>query len=73
MLGSQALLYLSLMIRTFQIIFHLPMLQLPVPANVMMLFSAIIPIVGWDMLEGAIDWETQKVFKYTKAETPFPG
>ena len=49
------------------------MLQLPVPANVMMLFSAVIPIVGWDMLEGAIDWETQTIFKYTKAETPFPG
>ena len=49
------------------------MLQLLVPPNVMMLFNIIIPIIGWDMLDGVIDWETQNVFKYTRAEAPFPG
>ena len=57
MLGSSALVYLTLMIRTFQIVFHLPMLQLMVPANVMIMFNSIIPIVAWDMLDGVIDWD----------------
>ena len=71
--GETALMMLRLMIRTYQILLHLPMMQLLVPANVMMLFSSILPIVCWDMLEGTLDWEKQEGFKYTKAEAPFPG
>jgi len=39
------------MIRSLQMILHLPMLQILVPGNVTMFFSAIIPIAMFDVLE----------------------
>ena len=46
--GSLATEHMSLMIKTLQLIFHLPIFELLMPPNVMMLYSRIIPILGWD-------------------------
>lgn len=49
MAGS--IMYMNAMIRSLQIILHLPLFQVIVPGNVTMLFSAIIPIAMFDILE----------------------
>lgn len=73
-LGSDALDYMSLMVKTFQFIFHMPMLSLWVPPNVMMLYNAVLPIVCWDLLGDWINWEAQNVLLFTPEENaPFPG
>ena len=56
-MGDKALRVMQLMIRQYQFILHIPMLQLVMPANVMMLYGGVIPVACWDMLEGWIDWE----------------
>jgi hypothetical protein len=56
-MGDKALRVMQLMIRQYQFILHIPMLQLVMPANVMMLYGSVIPVACWDMLEGWIDWE----------------
>ena len=43
------------------------------PPNVMLLFSTIMPVVCYDLLEGWIDWDTQTNFVYTKSIEPLPG
>jgi hypothetical protein len=73
LLGDEALRVMQLMIRQYQFILHLPMLQLIMPANIMMLYGGVIPVACWDMLEGWIDWENVKFFSYTVSGVPMPG
>lgn len=73
-LGSEALTIMSLMVRTMQFILHLPMLQIMMPANVLMLYQGLLPVVCWDMLDGIVNWETGGIFMMSEEETaPFPG
>lgn len=55
--GGVAMRYMFIMVRSLQLILHLPMLQIVFPANVMTLISIIIPVVGFDVLESFMDWE----------------
>ena len=71
-LGENALSVMILMIRTYQFIFHLPLLTAIMPPNIMMLYKVVIPIFCFDLLEGTVEWDAQNVYKYTKI-TPFPG
>jgi hypothetical protein len=56
-LGSDAIETMSLMIRTMQIVLHMPAMSLKVPANVMTMYSGMMPIVCWDMLDGMVSIE----------------
>ena len=51
MVMSGGMEYMIGMIRSLQMILHLPMMKIIVPGNVSMLFSAIIPIAMFDVLE----------------------
>ena len=54
LLGTGALDYLSMNVRTYQFVMHLPMLMFAVPANVILLNYALLPIVSWDVMEGTL-------------------
>ena len=71
--GSLATEHMSLMVKSLQFIFHLPLFKLFVPANVMMLYSRIIPILGWDPIGEWIKWDTQTLYAFTYTEAPIPG
>lgn len=71
--GSDALEIMSLMIRTMQIVMHMPAMSLKVPPNVMTMYSGMMPIVNWDMLDGMVTIDMLG-FQYTEEEeAPFPG
>ena len=50
------------MIRSLQLILHLPMLRIVFPANVSSLFSAIVPIAMLDVLDS--EYTTELVFEF---------
>jgi hypothetical protein len=54
--------YFVMMIRSLQIILHLPILKVLVPSNVSMVFGFIIPVVMFDILDPS--WTTEKVLKF---------
>ena len=54
--------YFLMLIRTLQIILHLPILKVVVPANVNMYFSYMIPIVMFDILDS--NWTTEIVLDF---------
>jgi hypothetical protein len=70
-LGSDALRIMSLMMRQMQLIMHIPAMQVLMPPNVMIMFTALLPIVQWDMLDGMITLDI--FFSYTEEDAPFPG
>lgn len=74
-LGSDALNIMGLMVRTYQFILHLPMFQMNMPGNVIMLYENVLPIVCWDMLDHSLNWETQPIIPFgdLEEEAPFPG
>jgi hypothetical protein len=72
-LGSDAIETMSLMIRTMQIVLHMPAMSLKVPANVMMMYSGMMPIVCWDMLDGMVSIEMLGFKQTDEEEAPFPG
>jgi len=39
------------MINSLQLILHLPIMNTPIPANVMSMFTILIPVVMFDLLE----------------------
>jgi hypothetical protein len=53
-LGSDAIETMSLMMRTMQILLHMPAMSLYLPSNVMVMYSSMMPIVCWDMLDGLV-------------------
>ena len=59
--------YMVALIRSLQIILHLPLLQILVPGNVIMFFSAIIPIAMFDVLESE-ELSPRKVFNFMPEE-----
>ena len=56
-INGQSMNYMVLLVRSLQIIMHLPMLQIILPANVMTLFSVMIPTVSFDILESLVNWD----------------
>jgi hypothetical protein len=45
------------MVRTMQFTIHIPLMQLILPPNVMMLYRNILPVVCWDLLDGWVTLE----------------
>ena len=43
------------------------------PANVMMLYSSILPVVCWDMLEGWFDFRMVGYRATEEDQAPIPG
>lgn len=71
-IGADALDQMSFMVRTYQFLLHLPMLQVMFPPNVMMLYKAMLPIVCWDVLGDWVNW--RRILIYTEDdEAPMPG
>jgi len=53
---KQAMRFMFVMMRTLQIIMHLPIMHIIFPANVITLFSALIPTLSFDILDAFMDW-----------------
>ena len=56
--------YLMFLIRTLQMILHLPMMMVIVPGNVSMLMSNMFPIVMFDVLELAESFDARLIFTF---------
>ena len=54
--------YMFVMVRSIQMIVHLPMMQPLFPANVVMIIKILIPTIGFDILDNYFDWETQNLW-----------
>jgi len=59
---SGAMMYMLTMIRSLQMILHLPMMRVIIPGNVNMFFSILIPIVMFDIIDS--EWSTEIVFGF---------
>lgn len=53
--------FMFIMVRSLQIILHLPIMRVLFPANAMLFVAIMIPTVGFDILESFFDWESQDV------------
>ena len=73
LLGTRALDYMSMNARTNQFVMHLPMLMLAIPANVMLLINALLPIVSWDVMEGTVAWDDFIEFSENRVPLEFHG
>ena len=56
--GGKAMRFMFIMVRSLQLIMHLPMVQIVFPGNVMMMIGILIPVVGFDILESVFEWES---------------
>jgi len=52
------------LIRTLSLIIHVAMFKINLPANITTIFSALVPTIGFDILEKIIDWEDQSFILY---------
>jgi len=52
------------LIRSLQIVIHLPLIRILVPSNVNMVFSVVIPIVMFDIMETEYTSELFLEFDY---------
>ena len=57
---SGAMVYMMAMVRSLQMILHLPLFKVILPGNVSMLFEIMIPIVMFDILDSS--WSTELIF-----------
>ena len=68
--GGKAMRFMFIMVRSLQLIMHLPMVQIVFPGNVMMMIGILIPVVGFDILESVFEWESLnqmiKVFDFNE-------
>ena len=62
--NRRALTQMITLIRSLQIIIHLPLIRIIIPSNVNMVFSIIIPIVMFDILETEYTSELFLEFDY---------
>jgi len=53
-----------IMIRSLQLIMHLPMFRIILPANLLTLIAQMIPIMGFDILESFFNWDEQSILKF---------
>lgn len=54
--------YFTMLINSLQIVLHLPIIKVIVPANVSMVFSYMIPVVMFDIFD--TEWTTELVFNF---------
>lgn len=54
--------YFTLLINSLQIVLHLPILKIIVPANVSMVYSYMIPVVMFDIFD--TEWTTEVVLDF---------
>lgn len=59
---SGGFVYMLELIRTLQMILHLPIMRIIIPSNVSQLFSIIIPIAMFDILDA--EWTTELIFDF---------
>jgi hypothetical protein len=59
---SGAMIYMMAMIRSLQLILHLPLMKILFPGNINMLFSIMIPIVMFDIIDSS--WSTELLFNF---------
>ena len=62
--GKRAILQMFITVRALQIIIHLAMNQFVMPANVMIMLEAVVPVISFDLLETFFDWESQDVVEF---------
>ena len=55
--GGRAMRFMFIMVRSLQMILHLPIMAIIFPSNAMTIIAILIPIVGFDILETYLDWE----------------
>ena len=58
--------YFMWYLRALQLIIHLPMLHVLVPANVSVMFEIFVPIATFDLFDA--DWTTMLVFDFNFSE-----
>jgi len=59
---SGGMLYFLTLIRSLQIVLHIPMLKVILPGNVSLFFSQVISVAMFDILDS--DWTTKKVLSF---------
>lgn len=58
----RAMMYMIALIRSLSVIIHLPLLRILIPSNVSLVFSIIIPIVMFDILDS--DYSTELLLEF---------
>ena len=61
-----SMIYFTMMIRSMQLILHMPILKVLVPSNVSMIFGYIIPVVMFDIFDTS--WTTEVVLEFDEDE-----
>ena len=56
--------YMLFLIRTLQMILHLPMLSIPIPGNMSMFCNTVFPIVMFDVLEQIESVDASLIFEF---------
>ena len=59
---SGGMVYFLLLVRGLQMVLHIPILQVILPGNVSMVFSQIISVAMFDILDA--DWTTKKILEF---------
>lgn len=62
--GGQAMKFMFIMVRSLQLILHLPILRVIFPANVMMIIKVMIPTVCFDVLDQFDIWSNQNILEF---------
>lgn len=62
--GDLAMKYMFIMIRALQMVLHIPLMRIMLPANVLTFIEIMIPTVGFDILESFFNWEDQRILKF---------
>ena len=60
--------YMMGMLRSLQIILHLPMLAIVIPGNVGLMFTTMVPLVMFDLLDSEYTTEQVLNFDYEQHE-----
>lgn len=55
--------FMFIMVRSMQMIIHLPMMLPIFPANVIMIIQLLNPTVSFDLLNSFFDWRDQNIFE----------
>mmetsp|Transcript_23187 Transcript_23187/g.35889 ORF Transcript_23187/g.35889 Transcript_23187/m.35889 type:complete len:98 (+) Transcript_23187:2707-3000(+) len=59
---SGGMIYMLMLVRYLQIVLHLPIMAVILPANLSALFSIILPVATFDILDP--DWTTKLMFSF---------
>lgn len=62
--GGRAMKFMFIMVRSLQMIIHLPMMLPLFPSNVIMIIYILIPTISFDFLNNFLDWESQDLMEF---------